>query len=335
MVELRRRPPRRHMAALALRGEIAQPVIRVRRLIKIPQMAARAIRRRPSELPAHVATRAGRRDVFSHQRKPRLAIVIEHRALPRRRVVAQLALLRKARLHVIRLFGRREVRQMATDAFRRRPRKSPIHVALRTSYRRMTPRQRKLRHHVMVELGTLKRVEPMTVLTPRRQSRRPMIQRPRIQVILLMARDTLRAQSPEHPRRRAPMARIAGHCRVSPKQRKPVRVRLHLFHRRPPPEHRVAALAILAKLTAMQIRVTVGALVSNVRENLGDMARRTRDVLVQATQRILGLRIVVKLGYRTGRFPARCGMAIRARDRERTVWVPGFGNLCCTNQTYG
>jgi len=101
-----------------------------------------------------------------------------------------------------------------------------------------------------------------------------------------------------------------------------IQVAANRIHVRPPAVHSVAILASGAELTAMDIGVAVGALFANVSKNLSHMAGITRDILVQAAQRILGFAIVIKLkGLPEGR-PTRSRVAVLAGDGQRPMRIP-------------
>ena len=96
------------------------------------------------------------------------------------------------------------------------------------------------------------------------------------------------------------------------KQRESVHVVLDRIHGHPPASNRMAVLAGRAELAAMDVGVTVRALFSNIAENLIDMALSAGYILVQASQRELGLGIMVELGLGAYRLPAHGGVAALA-----------------------
>jgi len=130
VIEHRSRPARRVMADRAVRGETRLHMVRVCRCLIIGLVTRIAIRRRPGKFSVDVALRARNIYVRPGQRKHRLR-VIEDRACPRRRRVADGAVGRETRLHVVRICRPVVVLNVAGVAIRRRPGKSPVDVALR------------------------------------------------------------------------------------------------------------------------------------------------------------------------------------------------------------
>jgi hypothetical protein len=94
-------------------------------------------------------------------------------------------------------------------------------------------------------------------------------------------------------------------------KRKAILVIANLFQRDLPALHRVATLAICAKLPAMDVGVTVGTAFAYVLEHETGVALRAAYFLMHATQWIPG---VVVIEFRIGayRLPTRVRVAILA-----------------------
>ena len=88
-----------------------------------------------------------------------------------------------------------------------------------------------------------------------------------------------------------------------------------------PTLHRVAGLAVRSHLSAVNIRMTIRALRSDIRENWFGVALRTGHIRMHATQRILCL-IVIEFGNRANRLPSRLGMTVLTGNREGTMRTP-------------
>ena len=103
-------------------------MIRLGGLVVILDVAARAVCRDSSILPAHVAGRAGHRRVCASQLK-RAEVMVELRLLPVRRAVAVVALGGDVALRMIRIGSLAVIRQMAAWAVQGSARKTAVHVA--------------------------------------------------------------------------------------------------------------------------------------------------------------------------------------------------------------
>ena len=119
------------------------------------------------------------------------------------------------------------------------------------------------------------------------------------------------------------MAVIALQQRVRANQWKSVLMIANLLQRNLPTFHRVTALAVGAKLAAMNVGMAVGAILAHVLENQACMALGAGHLLVHAPQRIPGV-IVIELRVRADRLPARIGVTLLARDSERAVRIGDF-----------
>jgi len=119
-----------------------------RSVIKIFLMARNASRYGDVVVIVHVARNARRRHVRASQRKSRLG-VIEDRWLPRGRVVAHLASLRKSLPHVIRILRVLEIGQVARNAGRDGDLVVVVDMAQRARRRGVGASQRKCRLRVI------------------------------------------------------------------------------------------------------------------------------------------------------------------------------------------
>ena len=119
------------MANRAVSRESGLGVIRVGRLLIILQVARSAILRDVRVVVVDVTAGAGRVDMSAGQREAGKRRVIKLRLQPRIHVVARGARGRKRKLHVIRIFCRGVVLDVAANAVCRRALVLPSHVTLR------------------------------------------------------------------------------------------------------------------------------------------------------------------------------------------------------------
>ena len=115
MRELRADPRGRRMAGLAGFRETRSSVVRIGDCGEFARMARIAIARRAGVLPIDMAAGAGSRRVHPGQREPGLAVIVRG-AQPLRRGVAHLAVLRKARHHMVWRRRRRELAEVTGNA---------------------------------------------------------------------------------------------------------------------------------------------------------------------------------------------------------------------------
>jgi hypothetical protein len=111
--------------------------------------------------------------------------------------------------------------------------------------------------------------------------------------------------------RRVCMAFLALHYGVRAEQRESVEVLLNRLDRRPPSENRVALSAVRAKLSAVDVGVTIGAIFANVRENRLGVASRAGHFFVHAAKRV-PRGVVIEFGNGANGSPASVGVAILA-----------------------
>ena len=142
-----------------------------------------------------------------------------------------------------------------------------------------------------------------------------------------MATGAVGGQTLELAHRRAFMARIALQERVRAQQRKTVLMFADGLDGDSPSHHGVALLALRTHLPAVDVGVTVGALLPDIGEHRLAVALRASDVLVHPAQRV-ARGAVVELGIVPDRFPAGERVAVLARNRQRAVWAArGRGGL--------
>lgn|SRR5579871_109973 len=85
----------------------------------------------------------------------------------------------------------------------------------------------------------------------------------------------------------------------------------------------MAVLARGPELPLVKISVAVGALGSGVGKYFRHVARITSDVRVHAAQRVARVGVVIELGLRSQRRPARGGVAVLTGNHELAVWISG------------
>lgn len=113
---------------------------------------------------------------------------------------------------------------------------------------------------------------------------------------------------------------------MSPDQRETVLVLADGLRGHLPAAHRMAALAIRAHLAAVQVGMTVGAVLAHVGEHGLDVALGAGDFLVQAAEGIAS-GVVIEFGDSANGSPTRVRMAIFTRNSERAVRTPSGGLL--------
>jgi len=105
---------------------------------------------------------------------------------------------------------------------------------------------------------------------------------------------------------------------MGPQKRETVLVILHLLHRDIPPLHGVALLAIRSHLPTMNIRVTIRAVLSHIREYRLYMALHALHFFVHSPQRIICL-VVVEFRDSPDGTPTRRRVTVLARNCQRAV----------------
>jgi hypothetical protein len=111
------------------------------------------------------------------------------------------------------------------------------------------------------------------------------------------------------------VAFLAVNRGMGAEKREAILVILHLLVYGFPTLHRVALSAIRAHLTAVNIRVTIDAVLPDVGEDRIQVTERAFHTLVHSPQRIFRL-VVIEFRACLDRAPRCGGMAIFARDGE-------------------
>lgn len=114
------------------------------------------------------------------------------------------------------------------------------------------------------------------------------------------------------------MALVAGERGVGSDQRKSILVLLDVFDGNLPAFHGVAFVAFGAHLPAMDIRVTLGTLVADIREDQLAVALRTAYGGMHAAKGI-GSLVVVEVRNGADRLPAQTGVTSLAGDGQIAV----------------
>ena len=117
------------------------------------------------------------------------------------------------------------------------------------------------------------------------------------------------------------MALLAFDYGVGAEQRKPVEMLLNRLDRHLPSENRMALCAVCAELSAVNVRMAIGAVLSNVGENRFCVASRAGNFFVHAAKGVFRS-VVVEFGYGANGGPACVRVAILARNVEGTVRTP-------------
>jgi hypothetical protein len=142
--------------------------------------------------------------------------------------------------------------------------------------------------------------------------------------ILQVAGIASSAQAEEYPRCGLLVALIALHRGVSSQQRKPVLMIAHLLHGDVPALHSVALRAVRAHLAAVDVRMAIGAVLSNIGEYRLYVTLRALHFFVHSAERIFRL-VVIEFGNCADRAPARRRMAVFAGDVQWPMGIPlGF-----------
>ena len=327
VIKLSALPARRCVAAVALHREAAAVMIGIGGAVEVAGMAASAVLRRARKTAADVAGRTLHTGMRASQGKARPGVVIKGCTLPAHGRVALRAILRESGLDVIGLLGCGEILRVAGKAIGCRAHELAADMATGALKSRMRADKGEARELRMVELRALPAIEAMTGLALHGQLCRLVIERTGIEVVLLMAGDAFRTQAAEDGRASPFVTALAGHGGVGSHQREPIQVGLNRLHSRLPSLDRVAVLASGAQLAAMEIRVTIGALLANIGEDLRDVARTAGDFLMHATQRKPSLRVVIEFRNGADGPPACCGVTVVAGYLDGSVRILCFASL--------
>lgn len=281
VVKFRSHPLHGVVAGLAGCGKIRGPVIRIRGVREIRQVTARARRGCTDELATDVALHAGHSGVLSGERESRELIVVECSARPRKRGMAERAILRKRGGHVVRIIRGREIIGVAAITCDGSSRETVTDMALRASQRGMRSGQREARELAVIESGALPHVHAVAVFAGCRKIGRHMVQRRPCLIIPQVARDALRAQPGVHASGGAVMAIVAGGGGVSADQREPIIVIANGGNLNTPTTNAMTLLAIRSKLAAMEIRMAFRAARRRLRKHQAHVAAGAGHILVK------------------------------------------------------
>ena len=153
---------------------------------------------------------------------------------------------------------------------------------------------------------TVKLVTALAVSGGERRSRAGMGRVRCLLPIFQVARIAARREAVKYSRGRLLVAFLALHRGVRTQQRKAVLVLFHLLYCNIPSLHGVTLLAVRSHLPAVDVRVTVRAILSHIREHRLDVALHAFHFFVHSTQRIFCL-VVIEFGRRAwGANPRRC-----------------------------
>jgi hypothetical protein len=246
MIESRRLPGARRVAARAGLRKIRRDVIRIRRALKIALMAGEAVRRRAGEAIVHVTQIACYGEMRAGERKLR-AVVIEVRRQPGVNRMARQAIVRKIAGNVVRIRRSLKIRLVTGETIFRCAGKAIIDVALAASHRNVRALQWKSRR-VVIERRWLPHAGGVAARASMRKICRRMIGIRRALKIGLMARETIRRCAGELIVR---VALRTHHREMRAGERKLRAVVVEV--RRLPGIERVAYLAIMRKIAGDMI----------------------------------------------------------------------------------
>jgi len=114
------------------------------------------------------------------------------------------------------------------------------------------------------------------------------------------------------------VAILALHRGVSAEKRETILVILNLLNGIVPTKNGVTLRAIRAHFALVNIGVAILTILPHIREYRFYVALRALHFLVHAAQRIVRF-VVIEFGDRANGAPARSGVAVLARNRERSV----------------
>ena len=208
-------PSRSGVAGLAGGREGCGRVVRVRRALVFRAVTRIAVRRCIGVVAVQVAIRAGHADVGARQREPG-RVVIERGPLPSGCVVADVALLRKTSLSVIRIRRAGEIRQVTGDAARAQTSELSVDVAGGAGDAHMGAGQRE-RGSAVVKAGTQPSRRGVARRTVGREAGLEMVRIGRAVVVLRVASEAVLRRSRELA---VDVAGAAGDAHVRTRQRK-------------------------------------------------------------------------------------------------------------------
>jgi len=270
-----------------------------------------------------MALRALQSGMCSGQRKSD-QVVIERCRLPGTGAVATPTGLWEVRGHMVGVGGPAEIRQVASDAGRRRTFEFAADVARVAVERGMHSGQRKAGVFKMVEVHPKPAVEAMALLAIGGEARGHVRRASGSLILLRVAGVALRGHGGKLTQCSILVACVAVHCSVRAEQREPVGVALNLFDRNLPSVDGVTLFAIGPKLALVNVGMTVGAFLADVGEDRLNVALSASDVLMHAAERVAGL-AVIKLGNVADGFPSTLCVAILTGDIQRAMRAPRAG----------
>jgi len=168
---------------------------------------------------------------------------------------------------------------------------------------------------------TVKFVAPLAIAGCERRPGAGMRRIAGVLPILQMAGITGRAQPEKHASGDLLVALVALYCGVSAQKRKSILVIANLLHRDIPALNGVALRTVRTHLTAVDIGVTIGAILPHIGECGFHVALGALHFFVHAPERIFRL-VVVEFGDRANRAPTCRRVAIFAGNVQRPVRIP-------------
>lgn len=271
VVKRRRRPGCGAVAHVALLRQTCRHVVRIGRPLEVLHVATHARRAGQAVVAAQVALAALQTGVPTGQ-GPARARMIEGRARPGRRAVADLALLWESCCHVVRIGRPLEILQVTTHTSGVADVVIAVQVALRALHLGVSPSQRKCRLR-MIERRRHPGHRGMAKVALLGHASRNVVRIGRPLVILQVARDARCARQVEVP---VGVALIALQLRVSTRQRESHRIMIEV--RRLPGR---GGMALLAGLRDAQ-RDVVGIARSLVVRQVAAYAGRRRSRVLPA-----------------------------------------------------
>lgn len=194
--------------------------------------------------------------------------------------------------------------------------------------RNVGARKRIARVFQVIELGVEPTVHGVAGFACRREVE-PHVINDRSKKVFLVAGIAGGGQTRELTRCRILMALLAFHQGMRPYQRKTILMILDRLQRDLPPFDRMATFAVRSELATMDVSMAVRAVCTDIFEYQAGVALGTSHFLVHPAQRVTGV-IMIEFGIRTDGFPIGIGMAVRARNGDRTMGV-GHLRLRCAH----
>jgi len=318
VVELGSLPLARTVTDRTIGGKTCRRVIGVGGLLIVSEVARGTIPGRAGVPPIHVALRARNGGVRAGQLELGEGGVVEFCPGPACHRMAQHTILREASTHVVRILRRSEILQMATDTVGAGPLEFSANVTHDAVQLRMHACKRETRESSVIEGRPEPGVHGVALLASSRQSRRAVIQHHCLQEGLSVAGNAFRRESLELAGGHAFVAGITGDRGMRAHQGEAVLMLAHGLQGNSPALHRVALLALCAELAAMNVRMAIRALGSDVGEHEADMALRAGNPPMKSPQRVMRL-VMIELDNIAEGFPSRECVAVLAGGRQISV----------------